>query len=70
MHDLLQEFDRLLFSLAPLSCCQLPTTCLALQVSPISDVFTVSARFVETAPHVIPLHSIVTSPRGLDTRQL
>ena len=61
-HNLLQEFDRLLFSLVPLGFRHLPAACVMLQVSPISDVFTVSARFVETAPHVIPLHSVVASP--------
>ena len=84
-HNLLEEFDRIFFRFGVLlrQCfAQLGdplghlvrefhfATRVEHDLSAIFLEFTVDAEFVEVVAHLVPLHSVVTSPRGLDTRQL
>ena len=84
-HDLLEEFDRVLFGFRVLlgnRAAQLSDAIghivrefhfaarVEHDLSAIFFEFTVDAKLVEVLAHLVPLHSVVASVRGLDTRQL
>ena len=84
-HNLLEELDRVLFGFGVLlgnRVAQLGDSLGRIvrefyfaarvkhDLSAIIFEFTVDAKLVEVVAHLIPLHSVVASPRGLDTRQL
>ena len=69
-HDLFEELDRMLFDVIPLISRQMSTACIMLDFPGISQQFTMSTKILGDAPHIVPLHCLVTSTRGLDTRQL
>ena len=84
-HDLLEELNRVLFSLrillgdrfAQLSdaigglSCQLRfAACVEHDLSAVFFKFAIDAELVEVVAHLVPLHSVVTSIPGLDTQQL